>query len=208
MSIKLKAKKCKGTGKAIGWGCDNVFFNRKFGLCGYCYPNWLYSSDEGRKLLDKKIDSAVKKVKAKKKSDQRKKDKKKLEEMKTFSDWVNDLQKIFNKFIRLRDADLPCISCGTIANVKYDAGHYLSVGSYPNLRVNEMNVNKQCSKFCNVEKRGNVVEYRDGLIRKYGLDKVNELEAKRQSTWKKPIYEIKEMITYYKGKVREMEKNY
>lgn len=205
--MKLKAKKCKGTGKAIGWGCGNEHFHRKYGLCiSNCYPNWLYRSDSGRELLDKNIRSAVKKVEQEKKTKQRKKDKKKLEEMKTFSDWVNDLQKIFNTYIRLRDVDLPCISCGTIANIKYDAGHYLSVGSYPNLRVDEMNVNKQCSKFCNVEKRGNVVEYRDGLIKKYGLDAVRDLESKRQSSWKPPIYEVKEMIVYYKGKVKELKK--
>ncbi len=37
---------------------------------------------------------------------------KRLEKLKSRRDFEKDLQKIFNKFIRLRDKDLPCISCG------------------------------------------------------------------------------------------------
>lgn len=161
----------------------------------YCY------NEECQLIM---IRAVLKKVKVKKDKEQRKDKKERLERLKTFSDWMNDLQKIFNKFIRLRDSNEPCISCGTIANVKYDAGHFLSVGSYPNLRVDEMNVNKQCSKYCNVEKRGNIIEYREGLIKKYGLKAVKDLESKRQSIWKPSIEEVKEMIIYYKSKVKEL----
>ena len=39
------------------------------------------------------------------------KEKKELKEkIKTHSDWLNELQKVFNKFIRLRDKDKTCIS--------------------------------------------------------------------------------------------------
>jgi len=203
--MEVKAKKCKGSGKAIGHGCGTETKFRKYGLCtADCYPDWLLNTEQGREVLEKGTLRGSKKVKTEKAREQRTRDKEKLEAMKGLSDWMNDLQKVFNQYIRLRDHNLPCISCGTIANIKYDAGHYLSVGSYPNLRVDEMNVNKQCSKFCNVEKRGNIVEYRDGLIKKYGLDEVRDLESKRQSVWKPAIFEVREMIVHYKAKVKEM----
>ena len=61
------------------------------------------------------------------------------EKLKTHSDYVQELQKVFNEFIRLRDSKLPCISCGTMTG-KMNAGHYRSAGGNPELRFNEMNV--------------------------------------------------------------------
>jgi hypothetical protein len=46
------------------------------------------------------------------------------EKLKTYSDHVKELQVIVNKYVRLRDKDKGCISCGTPLTGKYDAGHY------------------------------------------------------------------------------------
>lgn len=78
----------------------------------------------------------------------------------------------FNQFIRLRDKDLPCISCGRYHQEQWHAGHYRSVGACPELRFDEMNVHKQCS-VCNNYKSGNLTEYRLNLIRKIGEKKLN-----------------------------------
>src|SRR3970040_3161835 len=51
------------------------------------------------------------------------------ERLKTRSDWTKDAQKAFNAFIRERDADQPCISCGRWTRAKYNAGHYKPTGS-------------------------------------------------------------------------------
>ena len=64
------------------------------------------------------------------------------EKLKSRSDWLKDLQRVFNEFIRLRDVDLPCISCGRYHQGQYHAGHYRSVGACPELRFNEDNVHK------------------------------------------------------------------
>lgn len=112
-------------------------------------------------------------------------------------------QKAFNQFIRLRDADEPCISCQRHHKGQYHAGHYRSVGSAPNLRFNELNVNKQCSA-CNNYKSGNIGEYRINLIKKIGIEAVERLEA--DHTPKK--YTIEEIINikkYYREKCRELE---
>lgn len=135
------------------------------------------------------------------------KDKKEgLEKLKTKGQLFNELQAIFNKFIRLRDKDLPCISCGTVKeSIKYDAGHYQSVGGHANLRFNEYNVNKQCSKNCNVSKGGNKIEYRKGLLKKYGEEVVNSLESNLSTPLNLSKVEIEELKVHYRLKIKELE---
>lgn len=82
-------------------------------------------------------------------------------------------QDVFNRWIRIRDKDKPCICCGSFNTS--EAGHYRSQGHYSSLRFNEMNVNLCCTK-CNCFLSGNLIEYRKGLVRKYGEDKVLMLE--------------------------------
>lgn len=84
-------------------------------------------------------------------------------------------QRKFNEWCRLRDKDLPCISCG-ITYGKRNAGHYKSVGSSPELRFEPLNVHVQCEQ-CNTSKSGNIGAYRVGLIQKIGIEKVEWLEG-------------------------------
>lgn len=93
------------------------------------------------------------------------------------SDLLKRAQVLFNRFIRNRDKDLPCISCGDTNGVM-EAGHYMSVGSLANLRFDENNCHKQC-KICNSFKAGNIAEYRPRLIDKIGEEEVERLETSR-----------------------------
>jgi len=52
---------------------------------------------------------------------------------------IKKAERKFNKFIRTRDLDKPCISCGRYSRL--EAGHYYSGGHHPALRFNELNVN-------------------------------------------------------------------
>lgn len=105
-------------------------------------------------------------------------------------------QYVFNKWIRERDKDLPCISCGQAPPEQ--AGHYFAAGLYSELRFNEINVNGQCVK-CNYYKHGNLEHYRNGLINKYGIDKVLLLEsAARRSLRKFTRSELELIIKTYK----------
>jgi len=109
-------------------------------------------------------------------------------------------EKHFNRFIRERDMDECCISCGAY-NVK-QAGHFFSGGNYPNLKFNENNVNGQCVK-CNYYLSGNLLEYRKNLIDKIGIDEVENLEflAQRykQTGYKWDRYFLIEIIEKYKN---------
>lgn len=81
-------------------------------------------------------------------------------------------QYVFNKWIRQRDHDKGCISCGHKVT---EAGHYFNRGHYSALRFNEVNVNGQCTG-CNCHKHGNLIAYRQGLVRRYGEAKTLMLE--------------------------------
>lgn len=134
---------------------------------------------------------------------ERRERKARLEKLKSRRDYEKDLQKEFNKFIRLRDRDLPCISCGRYHQGQWHAGHYRSVGACPELRFNEDNVHKQCS-VCNNHKSGNAIEYRIGLVERIGLERVEFLERKDHPPLKLTIEEIKELIKVYRAKCKEL----
>lgn len=125
------------------------------------------------------------------------------ERNKSVSQWRKELQQVFNQYIRLRDKGKGCISCGTPLQGKYDAGHFFSVGSYPNLRFNELNVFGQCVS-CNQHKHGNLLEYAIGIEKRIGKKAVEELKQIRNGRLSLPLDKIKELIYHYKDKVKEL----
>lgn len=101
----------------------------------------------------------------------------------------------FNAWIRNRDKELGCISCGSGID---HAGHYFSAGHYSSLRFNEMNVNGQCLR-CNNFLHGNLIRYRQGLIARYGEEKVELLESQSRNGVKKwSRFELELIIQQYK----------
>jgi hypothetical protein len=140
----------------------------------------------------------------KKRSNDWKKEKKVIKEtLMTKSDYLNIFQKVFNTYIRTRDNDKNCISCDKKLIGKFDAGHFFSVGAYPNLRFNENNVHGQCVH-CNRDKHGNVKEY-DLRLQKLLSDKeYSELLESRNKPLKLSIDDVKELIAIYKHKTKEL----
>ena len=123
--------------------------------------------------------------------------------LKSRSDWLKDTQVVFNKYIRLRDQDDGCISCGSKSAYAYHAGHYRSIGSAGHLRFNEQNCHRQCSA-CNTHLSGNLIRYRLGLIRKIGIHAVETLESDND-TIKIGIEEIKILKAYFSAKIKTHE---
>jgi hypothetical protein len=123
----------------------------------------------------------------------------------TLSDHIQLCQKVFNTFIRIRDKGKPCISSGRPLITKYDAGHYYSCGAYPNLRFHEDNCHGQ-SVHDNRDKHGNLIEYRERLIERIGMDSFLTLEAMKQIPRNYSIPEIKELTAHYRAKIKELQK--
>lgn len=132
--------------------------------------------------------------------------KERKEALMTHPEWLKLLQVTFNTFIRIRDAKEPCISCDTNkTNIKYDAGHFFSVGGFPSVRFDEDNVHKQCSNNCNVHLSANIHEYQPRLIKKIGLERFEALEYRaRNTSLKISIPEIQEKIKEYKEKIKQL----
>ena len=106
----------------------------------------------------------------------------------------------FHKFIRNRDRDKPCISCGKYTTLQ--AGHYFSAGKHPSTRFNEDNVHGQCLR-CNYFLSANLVPYTTNLIEKIGQKRLDKLtltnQMAKQIGFKWDRYFLIETIEKYKA---------
>lgn len=130
-----------------------------------------------------------------------KKKKKLIENLKTSNDYLKIAQQVFNKFIRQRDAGLNCISCNKLPK-KENAGHYYSQGGHSNIRFNEDNCHLQC-EHCNTYLSGNLLNYQIGIEKRIGAERLMELQAIAHDTKKWTKDELKELIEFYKKKIKK-----
>lgn len=124
---------------------------------------------------------------------------------KTRAEWLKEAQSAVNAFIRERDKNEPCISCGRHHQGQYHAGHYLSVGARPALRFCEINIHKQCAP-CNNHLSGNAVAYRIGLIAKIGAASVGWLEGPHEPK-KYTVEDAKAIKAEYAAKLKELKRS-
>lgn len=128
-----------------------------------------------------------------------------LQALKTKSDWLKDVERVFNEFIRIRDllAGHGCISCGRHNAERWNAGHFKSVGAFPELRFNEDNVHLQCARPCNKDQGGNIHNYRIGLLARIGEERVALLEGPHELP-KWTIDELKALRDHYRAKLKQL----
>lgn len=124
------------------------------------------------------------------------------ERIKSKGEHMREAQAAFNVYIRARDADQPCISCGRHHQGKYDAGHYRTTAASPELRFEPLNVHKQCVP-CNQHKSGDILNYRLGLLARIGQEKVDWLEGPHDPK-RYTIEQLKEIKAHYRALVREI----
>lgn len=142
----------------------------------------------------------------------------------TYGELQKKAQAAINRARRLEELQKGsgCISCGrSQAEVQaedgwkpggaWDAGHYISVGSHPNLRYEPTNIWLQC-KSCNAgsgkyaKKRETVQQaYRANLIARIGIAAVEALEAD-QTERKYTRDELIQIAQTYRAKAREIER--
>lgn len=125
-----------------------------------------------------------------------------LQALKSRKDWEREAQQAINAWVRWRDRELNCISCGQWFDGSWQAGHYLSRGARPNLALVENNIHKQCIK-CNVHLSGNQAAMRIGLIAKIGIDAVEALESDHIPR-KHTIDELKALRDHYRAKLKQL----
>lgn len=187
-----KPKFCKQCGKEF------VPLRSTAIACSYpCAKAWVDARNAKLKAQKKKQEAKI----------ERQITKERKEALKTRRDWINEAQIAFNAYIRERDKDQLCICCGKgltqdAVGGGYDCGHYRSTGSAPHLRYNEDNAHGQ-RKVCNRYGAGRAVDYRIGLIRRIGLERVEALEADNEPQ-KWSIDELKAIRDYYRKKLKEL----
>jgi hypothetical protein len=102
----------------------------------------------------------------------------KRESLKSKAHHAKDAQTAVNKYVRLRDAHLGCVSCDKPASWdgQWHASHFRSVGAATSVRFHLWNIHKSCS-VCNSWKSGNLSEYEPRLREKIGPEKVDWLRT-------------------------------
>ena len=135
------------------------------------------ASAHGKKQVEKaRQDAQRKELKQQRDAEkaERKRSAERRQAVKPLSYFRNQAQQAFNEFIRYRDRQLPCISCGRHHDGQYHAGHYRTTGANPELRFNEDNCHKQCAP-CNNHLSGNLAAYRPALIARIGQARFDAL---------------------------------
>jgi hypothetical protein len=124
------------------------------------------------------------------------------EKLKSRADHLKETQVVVNQYIRLRDAHLPCVSCGRFHEGQWHAGHFRSAGGHPELRFEPLNIWRQCAP-CNTHKSGDLVNYRAELVRRIGAEKVEWLEGPH-APQRYTIEQLKEIKAHYRALIREL----
>lgn len=124
----------------------------------------------------------------------------------TRSKLVKKLDSVFSLYIRQRNKDsrgyVECVTCGKKDHYKkLQAGHFISRKNY-STRWNEDNVQVQCVA-CNVYRYGEQYKFSLWLDNNYGEGKAEELHAKGLELVKFTNFELEEMISYYKEKLKK-----
>lgn len=114
----------------------------------------------------------------------------------TVSTLMKEADRLFSLKVRhmeQSDGSNHCFTCAKWFPVKkLQCGHYLS-RFYKAARWDFDNARPQCM-MCNMWKRGDLVVYRQNLIKEIGIERVEAVEAKRQISFKLTKEYLKEII--------------
>lgn len=121
---------------------------------------------------------------------------------------VNDLDIIFSRYIRLKDADMygrvECYCCGVkIKWTMSDASHFIS-RSHLYTRFNEMNV-KPCCQSCNRNLHGNLAAFARHLEND-NPGSVELLQEQARTIYHYSKDELRQMIASYSAKLKKVQK--
>lgn len=125
--------------------------------------------------------------------------------MKSVAKLIQELQVIFNEYIRLRDKGKGCISC--IDSYFSDAGHLFKKSTRPAMRFNPMAVHGQC-RACNSLPDGNYEAMCKGIAQRYGKEYLTEViqiaNESRKTDHKWSRSELQELINYFKSEIKNL----
>ncbi|HAS1807498.1 TPA: hypothetical protein I4G93_25020 [Enterobacter hormaechei subsp. xiangfangensis] len=157
-----------------------------------------------------KIKEAAKRIKERKEKEraERRDLKARKVALKTKPQWRAEAQAAFNRYVRLRDAGKPCISCGRLPEQKFggtmDCGHYRTRGAAAHLAFNLHNTASQCV-YCNRDRDGAQKAFEQGLIERIGAEKVEAINNDN-SVRRFDIQYLQRIKSIFTRKARALEK--
>jgi len=130
---------------------------------------------------------------------------------KSLSSLKRKVWEVFSKFIRTRDCLETtgcaewglCITCGKRYHIKLlQAGHFVSGRHNANL-FSERGTHAQCYN-CNINLRGNTLEYRRKIIQMYGEGADEEIEEEARQIKKFTTQDLEALMVYFKDKLKRL----
>lgn len=117
---------------------------------------------------------------------------------------------LLSQIIRRKAADesgnATCVTCGDVKPWRQlQAGHYVAKAKGTSVYFEERNIHVQCLA-CNVFKNGNLDQYALFMVKTYGPQILEELDALRRTTRQIKAAEYLEMIAQYTEILSKMEK--
>lgn len=131
---------------------------------------------------------------------------------KTVSSVKKKVWKVFSEYIRKRDCLKTtglidagrCITCGQVKPMSLlQAGHFI-VGRHNANLFSERGTNAQCYN-CNINLKGNTLEYRRKIIEMYGEGADEELEAENKRDRKFTVENLEELMGIFKDAINLLE---
>lgn len=175
-------------------GCNNEVAN---------FPN---STIKRKYCLEHAIKASLSIAKKQVKKEWVKEKKERKDKLKTLGQLEAEAKTMFQKWVRMRDEKEPCISCGSTKAKRYDGGHWWKAEIYSGLIFHEDNCHKQCSRPCNMDLAGDPSNYRIGLVKRIGLERVIWLEENkdRLRDYKFTRQELIDIKNTYKNKIKDL----
>lgn len=169
----MRLKSCKAPGCTVRKPRDELFGPMR----EFCSPECGYSLQDyrQRKASERKSRDAVKIIRAQVE----------LNKTNPKSGPKRAAIDAVNAFVKVRDHDKPCIVHGAeCPYTAFDAGHFQSAGSTPELRFNTWNIHKQCSvnnrgshKRSRYNGEGTAALYERNLVQRIGQARVDWLKG-------------------------------
>lgn len=182
--------------RPAGSFCDND------NKCVMAFIQDAQERDKKRKLAKVNADNRrkAKAARAKHKSDK--------ERVKPLSKLLSETQSVINRYVRLRDQHLGCVSCDKPAewHGQWHASHFHPHGRSSRLRFNLWNIHKSCS-VCNSHLSGNLRHYEPELVRRIGNDKFNWMEAHASDITKYDAGYLRRLKRVFSKKCRAVKNN-
>lgn len=120
---------------------------------------------------------------------------------------LESVKTMCHTYIKLRDKNKPCISCGTQWHKDFHAGHFYKAELFSSLKFHENNIHGQCVQ-CNLRKEGNLNDYQLNLPERIGYNNYEVLKVKAgldkklNFKWNREV--LKDLRNYYKIKIKQL----